>query len=118
MRIAIRIPWRSAHTIVSSRGPGDQHRGRGPGQIQGVRNRRPGDKRPDVHVVLLDDSHDDPDAFVILTAPVLASGLPAPRRKELGIKLRFFHVMYAGIESFHFNGKWISWSTNGDFSTF
>ena len=60
MRLAFRIPCRSAHTLIASRGPGDQHRRGRPGQNQGLRNRRTGDKRSDMFVVLSSGSRDGP----------------------------------------------------------
>ena len=58
MTVTTGISWRNVPTYIASRGPGDQYRGGRPGQIQGVRNRRPGDQRPDMCVVLPSDSRD------------------------------------------------------------
>jgi hypothetical protein len=51
MTVSHRISWRNAPTCSASAGPGDQYRGGRPGQVEGVRNHRPDDQRPDVSFV-------------------------------------------------------------------
>jgi hypothetical protein len=51
MTVSHCISWKDALACGASAGPGDQYRGGRPGQVEGIRNHRPGDQRPDVFVV-------------------------------------------------------------------
>jgi len=86
MTVSRRIPWRNVLTCCASAGPGDQHRGGRPGQVEGVRNHRPGDQRPDVYVVLYFGSRVD---FIFISkiegvGQNAALGLPAQKKLQVG----------------------------------